>query len=159
QQRLRLAVHQLVLSPLPRGQSVRLQLHEPRLPLQGPAKGHVRQLQAPPQNPPHAPPRRRRQRQRRGFTPNERHGPQDQLRMTPERSRKARLRMKPVAISCEETLSFRPEEIAEQILDVSNWPQLTGFAFIPGIKTAQFEVRTPEIVGSRIRVTNTDGSS
>jgi hypothetical protein len=38
-------------------------------------------------------------------------------------------------------------------------PDFTGFGLIPGIKTAEFEVRTPGIVGSRIRVTNTDGSS
>jgi Polyketide cyclase / dehydrase and lipid transport len=67
--------------------------------------------------------------------------------------------MKPIALSCEEILSLKPEDIAEQILDVSKWPQFTGFAFIPGIKAAMFEVRTPEVVGSRIRVTNTDGSS
>jgi hypothetical protein len=30
---------------------------------------------------------------------------------------------------------------------------------LPGIKAAEFEVKTPDIVGSRIRVTNRDGSS
>jgi hypothetical protein len=30
---------------------------------------------------------------------------------------------------------------------------------LPGIKTAEFKIRTPEIVGSTIKVTNTDGSS
>jgi hypothetical protein len=30
---------------------------------------------------------------------------------------------------------------------------------LPGIKVAQFEVTAPDVVGSRIRVTNTDGSS
>lgn len=30
---------------------------------------------------------------------------------------------------------------------------------LPGIKAAEFEVRTPGVVGSRIRVTNMDGSS
>jgi hypothetical protein len=30
---------------------------------------------------------------------------------------------------------------------------------LPGIKAAEFEVRTPGVAGSRIRVTNTDGSS
>ena len=32
-------------------------------------------------------------------------------------------------------------------------------ASLPGIKAAEFEARTPEVVGTRIRVTNTDGSS
>jgi hypothetical protein len=30
---------------------------------------------------------------------------------------------------------------------------------LPGIRTAEFEVKTPEVIGSRIKVTNTDGSS
>ena len=67
--------------------------------------------------------------------------------------------MKPITFSCQETLSLTPKEIAQQILDVSRWPEFKGFAFIPGVKTAEFEVQTPQIVGSRIRVTNTDGSS
>lgn len=67
--------------------------------------------------------------------------------------------MTPILFSCEATLTLPPEEIAAQILDVANWTTFTGYAFLPGIRTAQFEVRTPEIVGSRIRVTSTDGSS
>jgi hypothetical protein len=68
------------------------------------------------------------------------------------------MRMNPVTFSCEATLSLTPEEIAQKILDVSRWPDFKGYAFIPGVKTAEFEVQTPQIVGSRIRVTNTDGS-
>src|SRR5271154_658172 len=67
--------------------------------------------------------------------------------------------MKPITFSCEMSLALAPEDIARQILDVANWPDFTGFGLIPGIKTAELEVRTPVIVGSRIRVTNTDGSS
>ena len=69
------------------------------------------------------------------------------------------LRMKPITFSCEEILSLTPGDIARQILDVSKWPEFKGYAFLPGIKNAVFEVQTPGIVGSRIRVTNTDGSS
>jgi len=47
----------------------------------------------------------------------------------------------------------------QQILDVSEWPGFTGYGPIPGIQSARFEVQTPEVVGSRIRVTNCDGSS
>ena len=68
------------------------------------------------------------------------------------------MRMKPVTFSCEETLSLTPDTIARQILDVSKWPEFKGYGFIPGVKKAEFEVQTPQIVGSRIRVTNTDGS-
>src|SRR5262245_2008346 len=67
--------------------------------------------------------------------------------------------MTPITFSCQETLSLAPDDIAQQILDVANWPEFKGYAFIPGIKEAKFEVRTPQIVGSRIRVSNTDGSS
>jgi len=55
-------------------------------------------------------------------------------------------------------LEFAPEGIARRILDLSNWIDFKGFGPIPGIRLAKFEVRTPDIVGSLIRVTNTDGS-
>ena len=66
--------------------------------------------------------------------------------------------MKPITFSCKETLVLTPEDIARQILDVNKWLDFKGFGPLPGIKVAEFEVRTPDIVGSRIRVTNTDGS-
>ena len=66
--------------------------------------------------------------------------------------------MKPITFSCEQTLALASEEIARQILDVTKWPDFHGYWPIPGIKAAEFAVRTSEIVGSRIRVTNTDGS-
>ena len=67
--------------------------------------------------------------------------------------------MKPITFSCQETLTVTPSEVARQILELSRWPEFRGYAFIPGIKEAKFEVQTPQIVGSRIRVFNTDGSS
>jgi len=67
--------------------------------------------------------------------------------------------LKPITFCCEETLSIPAERIAEQILDISRWSGFQGYAVLPGIKAAEFEIRTPEIVGSRIQVTNTDGSS
>ena len=66
--------------------------------------------------------------------------------------------MKPITFTCHATLELTPEEIAEQILDVTKWLDFKGYGPLPGIKAAEFEDRTPEIVGSRIRVTNTDGS-
>ena len=67
--------------------------------------------------------------------------------------------MKPITFSCEETLPLAPEDIARQILDLTKWPNFHGYGPIPGIKVAEFVVQTPGIVGSRIRVTNRDGSS
>jgi hypothetical protein len=67
--------------------------------------------------------------------------------------------MKPITFSCTETIPLAPEEIAGQILDLANWPDFTGYGVLPGIKAAAFEVHTPGVVGTRIKVTNTDGSS
>ena len=67
--------------------------------------------------------------------------------------------MKPITFACEETLLLAPEDIARQILDLAKWPDFQGYGPIPGIKAAEFEIQTPGIVGTRIRVTNTDGSS
>lgn len=67
--------------------------------------------------------------------------------------------MKPIAFNCTETIPLPPEDIAAQILDVAKWPDFRGYGPIPGIKSAEFETRTPNVVGSRIRVTNLDGST
>src|SRR4051812_31842997 len=66
--------------------------------------------------------------------------------------------MRPITFSCTDTLAISPGDVTGQILDVSRWPEFSGYGIIPGIKSAEFEVRTQEIVGSRIRVTNRDGS-
>ena len=67
--------------------------------------------------------------------------------------------MNPITFTCEETLPLAPEDIARQVLDLTKWPDFHGYGPIPGIKVAVFDVQTPGIVGSRIRVTNRDGSS
>ena len=59
--------------------------------------------------------------------------------------------MKPIAFTCTETLPLTPEDIAEQILDVTKWPAFRGYGPIPGIKSAEFETRTRLVVGSRIQ--------
>ena len=66
--------------------------------------------------------------------------------------------MNPITFSCADTLGISGEEIAQQILDVGNWSDFKGFGVLPGIKAAEFEVKTPDIVGSRIKVTDTNGS-
>ena len=67
--------------------------------------------------------------------------------------------MNPIRFSCEATLAVPPEPIAQRILDLSRWSDFQGYGGLPGIRSAEFERRTPEIVGSRIRMTNTDGST
>ena len=59
--------------------------------------------------------------------------------------------MKPITFSCAEILGISSDEIARQILDVARWPDFKGFGVLPGIKAAEFEIETPEIVGSRIK--------
>ncbi|MCZ2342654.1 MAG: SRPBCC family protein [Bacteroidales bacterium] len=66
---------------------------------------------------------------------------------------------RPVTFSCEATLPQQPEEIASQILDLTKWSQFNGYGPLPGIREAEFETRTDEIIGTRIRVTNRDGST
>lgn len=65
----------------------------------------------------------------------------------------------PIRFACAAILGRPPAEIAGQILDLERWPEFTGFGPLPGIKSANIEVRTHDVVGTRIRVLNTDGSS
>lgn len=51
-----------------------------------------------------------------------------------------------------------PQDISANIADMDKWPEFTGYGMLPGIKNAQYEVRKVGMVGSRIRVENTDGS-
>lgn len=67
--------------------------------------------------------------------------------------------MKPITFACNETLALVPEDIAQHILDLTKWPDFHGYGPLPGIKSAEYEIKTTDIVGSRIRVTNLDGSS
>jgi hypothetical protein len=67
--------------------------------------------------------------------------------------------MRLITLTCQVTLALAPEDIARQILDLTKWPDFHGYGPIPGIQAAVFEVQTPGIVGSRIRVTNSDGST
>ena len=67
--------------------------------------------------------------------------------------------MQPITFSCSVVLEMSADEIVRQILELENWSDFKGYGMLPGIKTAEFEIKTHEIVGSRIKVTNTDGSS
>ncbi len=67
--------------------------------------------------------------------------------------------MKPITFCCRETIRIAADDVVARILDVEQWPDFQGYGLLPGIQRAEFEVRTAEVVGTRIRVTNTDGSS
>lgn len=67
--------------------------------------------------------------------------------------------MKPVSFCCRRAFQIAPETIAAQILEIENWPKFGGYGILPGIRKAAFETRTPDIVGTRIRVESTDGTS
>ena len=66
--------------------------------------------------------------------------------------------MQSIRFTCSQRLPLSSDEIAQRILDVANWSGFQGFGPLPGVRTAVFEVQTPQVVGSRIRVVNTDGS-
>jgi hypothetical protein len=66
--------------------------------------------------------------------------------------------MRPVTFACTACLPLAPEEVAGQILELANWASFTGYGPLPGIQAAEFEARPPGVVGTRVRVTNTDGS-
>lgn len=67
--------------------------------------------------------------------------------------------MKPIEIKIVGHIRKSSPEICKEILDTERWSEFKGYSILPGIKSAQFEVKTPEIIGSRIKVQNNDGSS
>lgn len=67
--------------------------------------------------------------------------------------------MPPIIIQVHTTSHLTPQAICAGILEMERWPEFKGYGFLPGIKQAYFEVQTPTVVGSRIRVHNLDGSS
>lgn len=50
-------------------------------------------------------------------------------------------------------------EIASEIADTERWREFRGYGILPGIQSAEYELRTATMIGSRIKVTNTDGST
>jgi hypothetical protein len=65
---------------------------------------------------------------------------------------------KPIRFTCRARVPLAPEEIARRILDVAEWRRFRGYGPLPGIEEAVFENLAPQVVGSRIRVKNADGS-
>lgn len=71
---------------------------------------------------------------------------------------RSRRNMRSVRFTCRAVLRSSPNEIAERILDLGNWTNFRGYGCLPGIRSARFETRTPDVVGTRIAVVNTDDS-
>ena len=67
--------------------------------------------------------------------------------------------MKPIEIKIVGLIRKPSPEICQEIFDTERWSEFKGYSILPGIKSAQFEVKTPQIIGSRIKVQNNDGSS
>jgi hypothetical protein len=67
--------------------------------------------------------------------------------------------MKPIEVKVTGLTRKSTQEICAEFLDTHRWSEFKGYAFLPGIEQAQFETKTPDLIGSRIKVKNTDGSS
>ena len=67
--------------------------------------------------------------------------------------------MRPITFECKKMFSKTIEEISSEISDMVRWPEFNGYAILPGIELAEYELRTSDMVDSRIRVRNLDGST
>lgn len=66
--------------------------------------------------------------------------------------------MKPIIFQCTQLIPKTGTEICTEMLDLSRWSDFKGYAFLPGIKSAVFEKKTADKLGTRIRVVNADGT-
>jgi hypothetical protein len=67
--------------------------------------------------------------------------------------------MKPIEIRIIGITRKSPQKLCVELLDTDRWSEFQGYAILPGIERAYFETKTSDLVGSRIKVRNTDGSS
>lgn len=67
--------------------------------------------------------------------------------------------MKAIVFAVSMDLNLSPEAICRGIFDLDRWPDFTGYGILPGIRNAEFLTRPEGLVGTRIAVTNTDGST
>jgi len=64
-----------------------------------------------------------------------------------------------ITFVCEQELFIHPSKIFDKMSDVSTWNTFDGYFLLPGIERAEYEVETEEMVGSVIRLHNSDGST
>jgi hypothetical protein len=67
--------------------------------------------------------------------------------------------MHPIEIKIHGYTQKSSQEMCSALLDTERWSEFKGYSILPGIAHAHFETKTPDLVGSRIKVENTDGSS
>lgn len=67
--------------------------------------------------------------------------------------------MQPICFACSATIDKSASAICAEIADVARWREFPGYGPLPGIADAIYEQRTANMVGSRIRVRNTDSST
>jgi hypothetical protein len=65
----------------------------------------------------------------------------------------------PISFTRSAHVPLAPSAITDTIADVSQWSRFEGYGPLPGIAEAVYELRTDDMVDSRIRCTNTDGST
>jgi len=66
--------------------------------------------------------------------------------------------MRPILFECREIIPRTATEICLDIADVARWSEFKGYGILPGIASAEYANRTQDMVKSRVRVRNTDGS-
>ena len=67
--------------------------------------------------------------------------------------------MQPIEVKISGFVAQTSQQICRQFLDISRWSEFEGYGFLPGVKSVQYQVTTPNMVGTKFRVINTDGSS
>jgi hypothetical protein len=66
--------------------------------------------------------------------------------------------MRPIIFECTAVIPSPATEICVEIATVARWSEFKGYGVLPGIASAHYEHKTSDMLGSRIRVQNTDGS-
>ncbi|MEZ4869449.1 MAG: hypothetical protein R3C14_49455 [Caldilineaceae bacterium] len=66
--------------------------------------------------------------------------------------------MQPIHFECTKLIPEAATAIAANIADLSRWSEFSGYGVLPGIANAEYVVRTNDMLGSCVRVHNTDGS-
>jgi hypothetical protein len=66
--------------------------------------------------------------------------------------------LKPIIFACKRIIPKSTAVIFSDITDTKRWSEFNGYGILPGIESASYEVRTENMVGSRIKVLNRDGT-
>jgi hypothetical protein len=67
--------------------------------------------------------------------------------------------LRPLEVKVSSKMAITPEQLFHEILQMENWESFQGYGPIPRIRIASFNPLTEQIVGSKIKVENLDGST